>query len=129
MPSGMRCSALAGSATRSANAPSGTPANTRSPTATPRTAEPSSRTTPASSAPGVNGNGGFIWYLPCTSRMSKKLQPAASTSSTTSWSRGFGSGTSRATSSFGSCQRSTTIALMSDYPTLACGSLRAPPSR
>ena len=65
---------------RSAKPPSPADASTRSPTAKPVDAGPDLATTPASSAPGTNGKGGFTWYFPCTIRMSKKLQPAARTS-------------------------------------------------
>src|SRR5213592_2273108 len=87
----------AGTAARSAKAPSGTEARTRSPAAKPSTPAPTARTTPASSAPGTNGKGGFTWYCPRTMRRSKKLQPAARTSTA---------------SVAGSIQRSTTIARM-----------------
>ena len=98
---------------RSAKPPIGADASTRSPTAKPlRRRAPTSRTTPAISAPGMNGKGGFTWYLPCTIRMSKKLQPAAFTS-TPSWpGPTTGSGSSRTPSSAGSIQRSTTTARM-----------------
>src|SRR5207245_1876824 len=70
----------AGAPARSAKAPSGTEARMRSPAAKPSTPRPAARTTPASSAPGMNGKGGFTWYCPRTMRRSKKLQPAARTS-------------------------------------------------
>src|SRR5438552_5934676 len=73
---------------------------------------PSARTTPASSAPGTNGKGGFTWYCPRTMRRSKKLQPAARTSTARVPGASSGSGASRTRRSAGSIQRSTTIARM-----------------
>ena len=73
----------AGSATAtSANPPSIVNAMTRSPALKP---EPSGadRTLPATSTPGTNGSGGFIWYSPRVSSRSGKLTPAAATSMTT----------------------------------------------
>ena len=45
---------------------------------------------PAASAPGLNGSGGRVWYLPWTMRMSRKLQPIARTSIRTSPASGTG---------------------------------------
>src|SRR5438552_12870054 len=112
MPSGMRHAPGAGTTARSAKAPSGTEARTRSPAAKPSTPAPTARTTPASSAPGTNGKGGFTWYCPRTMRRSKKLQPAARTSTARVPGASSGSGASRTRRSAGSIQRSTTIARM-----------------
>ena len=87
------------------------------PTAKPRDARCRLRvTTPATSPPGMNGKGGFTWYLPCTIRMSKKLQPAAFTSMPSWPGPTTGSGNSRTASSAGSIQRSTTMARMAIPP-------------
>jgi len=51
----------AGTTLSSAKPPSPADASTRSPTAKPRAPSPTSRTTPAISAPGTNGKGGFTW--------------------------------------------------------------------
>src|SRR5881396_3539825 len=112
MPSGMRHAPGAGTTARSAKAPSGTEAKMRSPAAKPSTPRPVARTTPASSAPGMNGKGGFTWYCPRTMRRSKKLQPAARTSTASVPGASSGSGASRTRRSAGSIQRSTTIARM-----------------
>ena len=93
----------------------------RSPGAKSRTSGPTASTTPASSAPGTNGNGGRTWYCPRTMRMSKKLHPAARTATRNVPGPGSGSGTSRSASSRGSIQRSTTTARM----TGACRALQA----
>src|SRR5579864_5405215 len=44
---------------------------------------PSSLTTPAISKPGLNGSGGFSWYLPWAIRRSAKLMPIACTATRT----------------------------------------------
>ena len=54
----------------SANPPSPMLAMTRSPTANPSMSAPTSVTSPAISLPGTKGNGGRIWYRPCTKRAS-----------------------------------------------------------
>ena len=66
-----------GASEYSANAPPRGIAITRSPSFTFVTPHPTASTTPATSAPGVNGNGGFTWYFPCTCKMSKKFSAAA----------------------------------------------------
>ena len=72
-------------------------ASTRSPTehAVDAVAEPS--TTPATSAPGVNGSGGFTWYSPRHMSTSGKFSDAACTRSRTSPGRSSGSGRSSST--------------------------------
>ncbi len=52
---------------------------TRSPAANPLPSG-ASRTVPATSTPGTNGTGGFIWYSPRLMSTSGKLTPAAATS-------------------------------------------------
>lgn len=65
------------------------------------------------SAPGMKGNGGLNWYLPVTSRMSKKLAPMASMRTSTESSSMVGLGTSLTRSSCGPLSHSlTTIAFM-----------------
>src|SRR5262245_8580127 len=93
----------------------------RSPGAKFRTSGPTASTTPASSAPGTNGNGGRTWYCPRTMRMSKKLHPAARTATRSVPGPGSGSGTSRTASSRGSIQRSTTTARMREPAGRASG--------
>ena len=66
-------------AASSAKAPPNMNAATRSPAAKPLPAG-AWRTTPATSSPGMNGNGGFSWYSPRVISMSAKLTPAACTS-------------------------------------------------
>ncbi len=61
MPSGIFQAARAATTTRSAKAPSGVESSTRSPLAKPFTSSATSATTPAASAPGMKGNGGFTW--------------------------------------------------------------------
>ena len=61
MLSGSTCTVRASATASSANAPVLPEASTRSPTRIPDTCSPTARTTPASSAPGVNGNFGFTW--------------------------------------------------------------------
>src|SRR3989475_1908863 len=112
MPAGIGHALRAGTTARSAKAPSGTEARMRSPAANPSRPRPAARTTPASSAPGMNGKGGFTWYCPRTMRRSKKLQPAARTSTASVPGASSGSGASRTRRSAGSIQRSTTIARM-----------------
>ena len=41
------------------------------------TPSPTASITPANSEPGMNGSGGFIWYLPCTINRSGKFRLAA----------------------------------------------------
>jgi len=110
MPAGIFHAATDGTAARSAKAPSEIAAKTRSPTANPSTPAPTSRTTPATSAPGTNGNGGFTWYWPRTISMSKKLQPAARISTPSMPGPTAGAGTSETRRSPGSVHRSTTTA-------------------
>ena len=57
---------------------------------------------PAASAPGLNGSGGRVWYLPWTMRMSRKLQPIARTSIRTSPALGTGGNVSAYSSVAGS---------------------------
>src|SRR5687767_12036626 len=82
----------------------------------PCTPSPTPLTTPATSQPGLKGRGGFFWYLPCTMRMSGKLQPMARTSTTTSPARGAGSGTSAYTRDAGSPSARATIAFTGCAP-------------
>src|SRR5262245_59501595 len=114
MPSGSRYAAFAGTTACSAKPPRPADAITRSPGAKPLTSPPTSSTSPAISAPGMNGKGGFIWYCPFTIRMSKKLQPAARMRTRSMPRPRGGSGTSRMVSSEGSIQRSTTTARMAE---------------
>src|SRR5688572_23699407 len=81
----------------------------------PCTPSPTPLTTPATSQPGLKGRGGFFWYLPCTMRMSGKLQPTARTSMTTSPARGAGSGTSAYTSDDGSPSARASIAFIGSF--------------
>src|SRR5829696_4328734 len=71
-----------GATATSAKPPSRQAAATRSPSLNP---EPSGalRTTPATSVPGTNGSGGFIWYSPRVWRTSGNATPAARTSIST----------------------------------------------
>src|SRR5262245_6717958 len=101
MPSGTACVRVASGFTSSANAPYEVIAMTRSPGATCRTPAPTSLTTPASSLPGENGNGGFTWYLFWMMRTSGKLTPAALTDTTTSPGPAVGDGRSASTSESG----------------------------
>src|SRR5581483_1329834 len=65
--------------TSSANPPAPHMAMTRSPTLTLLTSAPNCDTTPATSAPGENGNGGLNWYSPLIISTAGKLIPAAFT--------------------------------------------------
>ena len=85
---------------------------TRCPGRTRVTPEPTARTTPAISWPGLKGWGGLTWYFPWIMRMSGKLHPAARVSTTTWPGPGSGSGTSRYSSSDGSPHRVATMAFM-----------------
>ena len=78
---------------------------TRSPGANAVTPAPTLSTTPANSAPGENGNGGFAWYLPAMISVSMKLRPTAATLATTSPAPAAGSGTSASTRSSGGPKR------------------------
>src|SRR5262249_10546924 len=73
-------------------------ASTRSPIATLLTPSPRASTTPATSAPGVNGIGGFTWYSPRHMSTSGKFSDAACTRRRTSPRRGAGTSTSSRTS-------------------------------
>src|ERR1041384_1682329 len=76
-------------------------ATTRSPTFRPVTPSPMLSTTPAISAAGGNGDGGLIWDLPWSIRMSKKFSAAAWIATTASPGPATGSGTSASTRSSG----------------------------
>ncbi len=82
----------ASTATVSAKPPTTGIADTRSPARNPF---PSARTTPDTSQPGVNGTSGRSWYSPRVCSTSGNETPAYSTSTSTWWSFGVGSGTSR----------------------------------
>src|SRR5437016_3695998 len=75
---------------------------TRSPTFRSVTSLPTLSITPATSAAGENGNGGLLWYLPCTIRMSKKFNAADFTATTTWPGSATGSGMSLKVKSSGS---------------------------
>ena len=70
---------------------------TRSPIFTPLTPGPSASTTPATSADGENGSGGFAWYLPRVISVSKKLSAAALTAISASPGPGCGTAMSSTT--------------------------------
>src|ERR1700754_3561071 len=76
-------------------------ATTRSPTFRSVTPAPTLSITPATSAAGENGNGGLIWYLPWTIRMSKKFSAADLIAITACPGSATGSGTSASTRSSG----------------------------
>ena len=97
---------------------------TRCPGRTRVTPEPTARTTPAISWPGLNGWGGLTWYFPWIMRMSGKLHPAARVSTATWPGPGSGSGTSRYSSSDGSPQRVATMAFMTlDHTSVTGGAV------
>src|SRR5438067_13271745 len=75
---------------------------TRSPALRSVTPTPTLSITPATSAAGENGNGGLLWYLPCTIRMSKKFNAADFTAITTWPGSAVGSGISLKFKSSGS---------------------------
>ena len=105
----------------SAKPPSAQNAATRSPTLT-RAPSGALRTTPATSLPGTNGSGGFIWYWPRVCNSSGKDTPAAWTSTTTpdpgvSMCEASGSGNSTSASALSGPDSSTiwTALIADDY--------------
>src|SRR5438270_9554719 len=72
-------------------------------------------TTPANSEAGENGNGGFTWYLPAISSVSKKLSAADLIATTTSPEAGVGSGKSVNSRSSGPPKRVQRTAFMAGF--------------
>lgn len=80
---------------------------TRSPSRHPTTSSPIASTMPATSAPGMNGNGGFTWYFPCTCKTSKKFKAAVRLRMRTSSGPAAGTSTCSNTIDSGSPQACT----------------------
>ena len=81
--SGVGVTDVAPTTTCSANAPTITVPNTRSPAATVSTPSPTASTTPANSLPGTNGAGTLIWYSFAQISTSGKFTDAARTATRT----------------------------------------------
>ena len=76
------------------------------------TSAPTASMVPATSAPGVNGSAGCIWYFFWMIRTSGKLTPAAATRIRTCFGPGSGTGTSTSFRSSGPPQVSQMMAFM-----------------
>ncbi len=90
------------------------------PAARSATSLPTSRMTPATSAPGEKGNGGLVWYLPWTIRPSKKLMPQALTLMTTWPGAAFNGATSSITKVSTSAKALQRTAFTTISPVRAC---------
>src|SRR3954469_17405153 len=121
-PSGSLTTAASAQTSLSTNVPLTWVSATRSPGATRVTPAPTSRTTPAHSAPGENGKVGLNWYIPRDSSTSGKFTPLARTSIRTWPAPTLGSGSSSIRRTDGPMSSWTRTARM---PRLYSGRVRA----